>query len=131
MEMAGSRACDQQVEHSGGVWAAVNIIAKKDVQSLRGGMFFEVPINPQEELLEQIRPAVDIAHRVDAKPLFQRWRRAIALRLPHLKVAHSLGRSRRPFPRQLGREMTGWWRAVNSLKPGPILGIAGHSIAGY
>ena len=62
----GSGAFDQQIQNGRGILPTVDIVAEEDVNRFGNWVFFEILIDPRKQLFEQIRPTVDIAHRVNA-----------------------------------------------------------------
>ena len=67
----GFGAFDQQIQNGCGVLPAVDIVAEKDVNGFAYWVFVEILIYPRKQCLEQIRPAVDIADRVNPQPFWQ------------------------------------------------------------
>ena len=69
---------DKQINDPTRVVAPVDVVAEKDMQRSGDWIVFKMLIYTGEELLGQVRPAMDIADGVDARTLANpRWRAPI------------------------------------------------------
>src|SRR5271163_2981675 len=62
-------ALDQAVQHLSRSRTAINVIAKKDLNRMTNRILYQIRIDALENLIEKIRPAMDIADRVNTNAI--------------------------------------------------------------
>ena len=70
----GAIARHQLVDHLSRRGSTIDIITKKDLNTLRNRIFCQIRVNAFEHLLKKIRATVDVADRINADPSGTRGR---------------------------------------------------------
>ena len=63
-----SASVDQQIKRALGIWTAIDIIAKKNLNEALTADTRDVVVDPPERFFEQINTAVYVADRIDTHP---------------------------------------------------------------